>query len=335
MTTEPPPSAESAPGQLLPTAPPAVVADGTIPFGTYSGRIGSIDWSRLGLPARRLRRRHKRWHYVSVAGPEVVLAVAVVHVGWAGSAFAYLFDRTTRRLLADLEVVAPQARARVSPSPDAPASTTFRSRRLHVRLVATQRGRWRLEARSPGLTIDATLDETDAGPTMCALAPVAGGVADCTHKTPALRVEGVAGAMGAVFDLSSCHAALDHTDGLLARSTRWRWASATDSRIALNFTEDFTAPHENACWVDGRITALGPVRFEFDPARPESPWRIRSTSGDEVDLEFLPEGRRERHTSLLVASSRYVQPIGTFQGSVAGAEVRGLVGVTEDHAARW
>ena len=49
--------------------------------------------------------------------------------------------------------------------------------------------------------------------------------------------------------------------------------------------------------------------------------------------------RFEEEGILIVAKSRYVQPIGTFSGTLRlpGGEVAvaDLVGVTEDHAARW
>lgn len=325
----------STPGDTLAQAPPSPVdAGGRIAFGTYQGRVERIDWAPVAPgPAWRLR-RWKRWHYVSIAGPEVVLAVAVVDLGWAGTGFCYLFDRTRRRLLADVEVVGPPGRAAsVSPVPGGPVPTRFGSRRLHVHLAADGLGGWRLEARCPALTVDATLRES-AAPTLCAVAPVPGGVADCTHKTPALTVEGIAGAGGARFDLSGCHGALDHTSGLLARATRWRWASGTDGRLALNLTEDFTAPHENALWVEGSLRRLGPVRFAFDAASPESPWHITADDGS-VDLEFVPEGRREKRTRLVVAESSYVQPVGSFRGTAGGVAVDMLPGVTEDHVARW
>ncbi len=319
----------------LPTAPAVPVdSGGTIAFGSYAGRVRHVDWA----PAARRRgwrfRSWKRWHYVSIAGPEIVLAVAVVDLGWSGSAFAYLFDRTGRRLLADVSVVGlPGRAASVAPVPGGTTSTGFRSRRLYVRLVAYDAGQWRLEARSPAMTVDATLQETPAGPTLCALAPVPGGVADCTHKTPALRVVGVAGAGGAVFDLQGCTGALDHTSGLLAHDTRWRWASATDGKLALNLTEGFTAPYENALWAHGELHLLGPVRFSFDPAG-NGPWRITGEQGA-VDLEFHPEGQRRKRVNLVVAESSYLQPIGTFRGTVAGRAIDALVGVTEDHVARW
>lgn len=329
-------------------APPSVLDDSGRPlFGTYTGRVPMVDYGGLASGNRPRLFTHKRWQYVSIAGSEVVLAVAVIDLGWAGSAFAYLFDRRTRRLLVDCDVVTRHGRARVTPRLEAPAETSIGSSRLYVRLQSVGTGRWRLSARSPGLTVDASLQETPAGPTLCALAPVAGGIVDCTHKTPALGVDGVASAGGTVFDLSGCHGSLDHTDGLLARTTRWRWASATDGRVSLNLTEDFTAPYENAAWIDGRIHRLAPVRFEFDDSDPGAAWRITSdgalgAGGDrarpgcgDVELEFTPEGRRQKHTSLVLASSRYVQPVGTFRGTVAGTSFDGLVGVTEDHAARW
>jgi hypothetical protein len=184
------------------------------------------------------------------------------------------------------------------------------------------------------LTVDATLLETPAGPTLCALAPVPGGVADCTHKTPALSVDGVAGSGGRTFELGGCVAALDHTSGLLARRTRWRWASASDATTAVNLTEDFTAPYENALWTDGAVRRLPAVHFQFDPTRPDDPWLIRSDDGS-VDLTFVPEGRRAKRTNLVVAASSYLQPVGTFSGLAGGLRVNGLAGVTEDHMAKW
>lgn len=60
-----------------------------------------------------------------------------------------------------------------------------------------------------------------------------------------------------------------------------------------------------------------------------------------LDLQFEPEGMRREDKNLLVAVSRYVQPIGSFTGWVKAAphapprEIRRLGGVTEDHFSRW
>ena len=54
-----------------------------------------------------------------------------------------------------------------------------------------------------------------------------------------------------------------------------------------------------------------------------------------VDLTFRAEGYRAQTVDLKVIFSRYVQPFGTFSGTVNGIAVEDLPGVAEDHAARW
>ncbi len=144
---------------------------------------------------------------------------------------------------------------------------------------------------------------------------------------------------GARYELDGHTGALDHTSGLLARETRWHWASAAGPRLGFNFVEGFNGPVENVVWLDGRIHPVGPVAFEFDRARTNLPWRIRSPDGA-VDLTFTPEAERRQNKNLVLAVSRYVQPIGTFRGTLrlpgtAEVKVDDLAGVTEDHLARW
>jgi hypothetical protein len=304
-------------------------------FGTYRGATGPVDWAGYGGPRR--RGAWKRWHYVSIAGPELVAAVAVVDLGWVGNAFGYLFDRIRGRLLADASAMGlPRRAAHVSDRPAAGARTAFGSRAATVALARDggAPGRWHLAARFDGLSLDAVLEESAPVATLCAIAPVPGGVADCTHKTPCLAAGGVAAAGDRTFDLGDHWASLDHTSGLLARDTDWRWVSATGPEVAFNLTEGFTAPAENALWHGGRLERLGPVRVEFDADAPMAPWRISDEAGA-VDLAFRPEGMRRQDTNLGLARSRYVQPVGTFSGRIGPVEVEDLAGVTEDHTARW
>ena len=271
---------------------------------------------------------------MSIAGPDLVAAVAVVDLGWVANAFGYLFDRTRGRLVADASVMGPpRVAAHVADQPAARSRTRFRTPGAHIDLARAETGRWHLSARLGPLVIDALLEES-AAPTLCAVAEVPGGVADCTHKTPCLSVTGVARVGDHTSDLRGHWAAIDHTSGLLARDTAWRWASATGADTAFNLTEGFTAPAENALWQRGRIEPIGPVRFVFDPEAPEAPWRITDDAGA-VDLEFRPEGVRREDTNLGLARSRYVQPVGSFSGRIGSVEVSELAGVTEDHTARW
>ena len=86
-----------------PTSP--VGEDGQIQFGRYLGRTSRINWSRTGLNPLWRFLHWKRWQYASVVGQDCVVAVAIVDLGWAMNAFAYVFDRRARRVLADVSLI--------------------------------------------------------------------------------------------------------------------------------------------------------------------------------------------------------------------------------------
>lgn len=323
--------------QLIPAAPSLGGAD-VVP-GSYAGVAPRVDWRAAAAARGRgalWRRLHgKRWHYAGIFTDECVVALAIIDLGWTSSAFAYLFDRRERRLRADLSRLGLPGGADVAERPSADAVTRFG--RWRIARSAGGKG-WRVEAHGKGFLLDATLDEPAEAPTLCAVAEIAGGVANCTHKTLCVTARGTAAAGGASFSLDGGFASLDHTHGLLARETRWRWASATSARVGFNLVEGFNGPVENALWIDGRLHPVGRAEMSFRGDAPLEPWRIRTACGA-VDVTFHPEGARGENKQLLVAASRYVQPIGVFKGTVTppgGAPLTvELPGVTEDHAARW
>jgi hypothetical protein len=321
-----------------------VGADGAPLFGAYRGYADEVTWAGLSGGARRSalwRRLHqKTWHYASIAGEASVVALAIVDVGLAASAFAYVFDRRSRRLLADLSFTALPGAAAHNGHPGPGASARFSSRRARFSIAHEADGAWHVRGRAgDALLIDAHLDPTRAPPPLCAIAAIEGGVANCTHKTVGLAARGHVLVKGERFDLEGHAGALDHTRGLLARDTRWRWANASSPTLSLNLVEDFNGPVENVVWIGDTLVPVGPVRFDFDPKRTSRPWSIRAADNS-LELEFVPEGERREDKDLILAKSRYVQPIGTFRGvlrppGAAPVEVRDLVGVTEDHVARW
>lgn len=327
----------------LPPAPARVVGDGRPLVGAYQGHALHVGWEGLtGAHAhgRLWRALHwKRWHFASFTGPRVIAAVAVVDVGYAANAFAYLFDREARVLRSDLTVMGlPVVSAAVSDRAGPGARTVFASGGTFVRLE--RRGdAWEIMARGAGgFEIDATFDALAAPPTLCAIADIPGGVANCTHKTLCLPARGFARAGGRSYDLDGHSGGLDHTSGLLARETVWRWASASRADLGLNLVMGFNGPVENAIWHGGRIHPVGAAEIVYDASSPSGLWRIKTEDGA-VDLTFRPEGERRQDKDLVVATSRYVQPFGVFSGVVrpGGVEVpvADLIGVTEDHSARW
>lgn len=268
----------------------------------------------------------------------MVFAMAIVDIGWAANAFVYLFDRSARVMRADQSWMAlPGFGAKVSPAADGGACTVFVGGDALLKLEQHETS-WHVVVHVPGrFELEAELLPGHAPP-LCAIAPIDGGVANCTQKSACLPVRGRAEIAGRRFDLEGHTAAMDHTDGLLARDTTWRWVSAARNDLALNFVQGFNGPIENVVWHGDQIYPIGAVTIDYDPVSTLNPWRIRSQNGA-IDLTFQPEGERRQDKNLVVAVSRYVQPFGVFSGTVrlgtTEVPVANLVGVAEDHAARW
>lgn len=324
-------------------APAHLTSDGQAAHGRYAGRIASLDWSGLRPRPGPLWRRlhHKRWHYLGLGHDGLFIGVAIVDVGWATSGFAYLFDRRRGQLLADWSQDGlPGLQAGVSDAPLAGARSWFRGPGARLSITHEAADRLLLRVDTPGLTIEAALDLQAMPPPLLAIGPIEGGRAHATQKTTALPVCGWAQAGGTRFSLDGAWGAVDASNGLLARNTAWRWASAHAPGLGFNLQQGYFGNQENVLWLEGEPIALGAALFEFDAAQPLQPWRVRTDDG-RLDLVFTPEGARAAHKQLGIAASRYVQPVGLFEGEVRpdrhapARAVHGLLGVTEDHHARW
>ncbi|WP_054286634.1 DUF2804 domain-containing protein [Gulbenkiania mobilis] len=324
----------------LPPAPARLVhARGVPAFGMYQGRIETLSWQRLKTPtAKRLTRRlhHKRWQYAGIAHTRFFVGLAIVDAGWTSAAFAYLFDRDTRQVAASASANGLPGTARLESRPFGTAR--FRHRRLTLDW-AREGERLVLAVDAPGLCLAAHVHLPADAPVMAAIAP-ANWLAHSTHKTGALEISGFVDTGRARYSLDGAHASLDASDGLLARNTAWQWASAHRPDIGFNLQAGFMGDAENALWIDGELFRAGVAHFNFEQTDPMRPWTIRTDDGC-LDLVFTPEGMRREDRNYWLAASRYVQPVGTFSGTVVhpltGARrwVEGLTGVTEDHASRW
>ena len=329
----------------LPGAPLRLIGtDGRVQQGRFLGTTGDIDWAQMSPPLARCGwwrcLHHKRWHYVALATQDIFCAMAMVDVGWTSTAFAYVFDRRLGRVVAAFSQDAlPGLGARLADRCGDGAHHQFHFAGHHMDCQhVPARQVYQLQLRSPGLTIDAEFDA--AGPMLLAVGPVAGGVMHATQKSSALALRGALRLGSVCHDLSGGVASFDYSNGLLARTTAWRWASAHRPGLGFNLQAGYFAAQENALWLDGQLIPLAAAHFDFTPADPMAPWQVHTEDGL-LALEFQPEGIRREDKNLWLAASRYVQPVGVFSGWVKATAastpsvVEGLFGVTEDHWARW
>jgi hypothetical protein len=346
---------------VLPLAPERIPdAAGRPWLGTYQGEVGEVCLPALvgpeGVPRWRLLFRRKAWVYTLVTTPDIILALAVVDLGYASHAFLTAVDLREKRALVDFSAVGlPAPFASVNAHPGRGLAAHFRTAGAHFQVsrprtagplsVDVQLQAFRTRGAGP-LRLQLRLSEEGAPPPVVVVARVPGGGINVTAKSGALRASGSLRLGKREIPLEGGVAGLDATQGTPARETAWRWAMGAgrleDGRpITLNLVEGFNdgpGENENALWVGGALHALGRPRFGFGRDDALGLWRLESESGD-VALHFRPLHVHREQRNLGLIRSRFSQLQGFFTGTVRVEgellELTGLPGVTEDQEVRW
>ena len=137
--------------------------------------------------------------------------------------------------------------------------------------------------------------------------------------------------------------------GVWPYSNRWNWAAAsgvaTDGRtVGLQFGGKWTEGTgftENALCIDGRLTKIHEeLEWTYDWDEPMRPWRVRTPSSTQVDVELTPFFDRYDSTDLKVLKMEVHQCFGTWAGTVCGddgvpATLDGIDGFAEEARNRW
>jgi hypothetical protein len=268
----------------------------------------------LGLGGRPL----KRWRYVGVYGPQLMLCAAEVFVGPLATRYWGVArpdgELVARRSLAGsggVELTGSTVRVAAGPRRGGGASST------------------------PRVSIDLSLDE-QAGPVAVeSVSPSGGRGYQWTRKSTGVPARGTV-TIGDVHYPVDAEAAIDDSAGYHPRHTRWHWSAgvgrtADGDRVGWNLVEginDGPEGSERTLWLGGEPSEPGPVRFDPDLRR------IRFADGGE--LRFRPWATMSHRTRLGLLRSDLRQPFGTFEGELPGGLVLAQAfGVTERHEAWW
>jgi uncharacterized protein DUF2804 len=263
----------------------------------------AVEELQLALPPARMpgwrgTRPLKRWRYVGVYTPALMVCVGDARIGpvpqrWWAVALpdGELLERTTVG-------------------------------RGGVELDGS-----RVRVRARGVEIDLELEESEG----VQIASPAGERYIWTRKQAAVPVRGRVVVEGATHELDDDAGFIDDSAGYHPRHTAWRWSAgvgrdARGRRVAWNLVDgvhDSPRDSERTVWVDGAPGEVGPQAFAGD----------LSAVGD---LSFTEWSAREESMNLGIVRSRYRQPFGTFAGELPGgiALAEGF-GVMEAHEVHW
>jgi hypothetical protein len=260
----------------------------------------------------------KRWRYVGVFDEQLMACAALVHVGPARQSFWAL------SAVGDAQRV--RERTRLLP------------RRGEIELLSgrTRQDRTaepgRLRVRDRGVALDLILEEDPGIEALCRH----GRSQVWTRKQAGIRAHGTLALDGGPARAIDALAVVDDTAGHHARKTEWWWTagvgeSPDGTPLAWNLVSGINDPpsgSERAVWVAGRPTEPAPVSFAANLSS------IRCEDGSH--LCFSAETERSRRDNLLIVSSDYRAPFGTFAGTLpGGVRLQHGRGVVEHHRARW
>ncbi len=276
----------------------------TLPVRGPGVRELALPLTVAAMPGWRRGRPLKRWRYVGVFTPELLLCVAEAFIAglprrWWAVALpdGRLIERTTARA----------AGVTVAPG--------------------------RVSVRARGVAIELALDER---PAVEVVSPTTGGGYIWTAKQACVPTRGTVRVAGQEHEIDAEAGFVDESAGYHDRHTRWCWSAgigtAADGRaVGWNLVEgihDDPAASERTVWIAGEPHHTGPVRFadRLD----------RIDFGDGGALDFAGWSERRENRNLFVVRSRYRQPFGSFSGHLPGgvALAHGH-GVMEEHDVHW
>lgn len=258
-----------------------------------------------GMPIVRGRRPLKRWRYVGVYGPELMLC--------AGD-------------------------ARIGPVPQRWWAVLERGQQLRERSTAGRAG-MRLDAdalriESRGVRVELRLEpESDHG-AVESVSPSGPRGYVWTRKQAGVPARGHVEIDGRRRSVE-CEAVIDETAGYHERRTMWRWSAGvgraeSGERVGWNLVSgvnDDPSGSERTLWIDGEPSEVGPAHFAAD---------LSEVSFPGGGLTFSEWDTREHERNLLLLRSSYRQPFGEFRGRLPGdLRLAAGYGVMEWHDARW
>jgi hypothetical protein len=336
--------------RTLVAPPPSLLrsSTGDVAEGSYRGGVGRVDPGLLRKGPLFRVAHEKRWVYAAVASGDLLVAAAVVRLGYVANCFAFAYDRAAGRIVGKYTAVAPPLAAEVGDTGDEGCRARFGWLGAHV---AIERGRgerdYRLEVQAPQLRVSARLSTESMPPRIGAIAAIPGppaGLFNATEKGVLLPAVGEAIAGGRHYDLEGGLGGYDYTAGFLARHTAWRWAfllgrARGAERVALNLVQGFVGEPECAVWIDGELFPVSEGRIEMTPGQPLAPWRVGTAEG-EVDLRFEPGDLHAEERNYGIIASKFLQPVGSYSGTIrlpgrAPIELDGVLGVAEDQDVLW
>jgi len=299
------------------------------------------------------RLRLKEWDYYGVTTRDFYFSVTVSHIGYAGVIFVYFID-FKQKTMAEDTLLTPFGRGCHLPRSSEVGDIHFRHKAADISFIREKESRvikldWPGFSNGTGISAEITVRQPTEMESIVVSTPIGGRRFYYNQKINCMPTRGkiTFGKKEYTLSLNNALATLDWGRGVWEYSSFWNWASASGfldegNTIGLNLGKgfgDLSLATENCFFIDGKMTKLDWVEFNYDSSNFMSPWSFISNDG-KLELEFRPFFDRAAKTNMIVIRSEVHQLFGEYSGTLvtdAGKRinVEGLIGWAEEHKARW
>lgn len=295
---------------------------------------------------------YKQFQFVSINTGQYLIGVAIADIRYLGNGFIYVYDKARNTLIEQSWLRPANFGYQVSASPTS-GKAFIGSAKSHT-AINIQNGAWQLIVKTATITCDVVLTPNKASLPLSMCSPTGYNGWTYTQKHNALSVEGVLIINNAEVNLERTLAGYDFSAGYMRRETSWRWASINhhlkEGAFGLNLAEGVneTGGSENVYWLNGVRHYLPAVHFSFERQRSQQfnskCWHISSVESNnglpQIELEFIPLNSRAEKLNFWLLKSNFRQFIGHYNGVIRcndgkNIELKNVLGLSEDHFARW
>jgi len=333
-----------------------VTKKGNVPFGFILPPAGLINYKdyhlkdacRRDLPASARDEQFVHFHFMGFTSNHFIAGCSLSKSSLQTAVFFYLFDRQKNEVVLKKGCRIEDGNADLTLNPDA-GSSRLKSKGMEVTFMISPHKQSReLIIFLDGQEVLNLLIEGKEIDTLRLCTPTGPSGWTYVQKVAGAKASGHLNWRGAIFELEADEATAhyDFTAGFLRRETFWNWAcvtgiSASGDLIGLNLSNavNETGASENALWLNGKMSAITSVFFDYNPENLNSPWGIHDQN-KLIDLTFHPDGAYTAFHPDSPTPVDFSQLFGTFSGKVTDQKGKSvyidyLPGFTERQYSVW
>lgn len=319
-------------------------------FGRFDFKIDEVNFkdykylNPFGKEIFGLKKKlaYKSFQYLGAISEKLILGVAIADLKFLNSAFVYIYDTKNKKIIYDNFKNLFSIGLSSTNLPET-GSMKFTNGNTKIEMNKTSDSKI-LKLNSKKIKLDLVFDEKKIEPLrICTKAGVNSWV--YVRKTAGSKVIGKIESNLGNFNAENLdmYGHNDFSLGYMRKETFWNW-SFFNSKLGKNIigvnlssSVNETEFSENSIWINGILSQLPQVVFQYDKLNLMKEWRVYSNDKS-VDLKFVPEGIYKENVNAFILASNFNQLYGKYSGKIKlGKEYKfsNIYGYAEDHYAKW